>query len=327
MSDFKTENGILKYAENKDMLCAVIPEEIKQVSDGAFSRCGSLCVAEVHSEEVAGYIPAGVLILHREVKKLSGGSCAVEKPFSFVREFFHDRPVDGGVRLSPIVYIPEGLAPSEDFSVPSTAVICAPEGSAGERFAREHSLRYEPDLRKALERLLRDIGRNISACEKRKAAFERDLKRAQADGEKLVQAEQQRLEAQREQLNAEIERFREQLEQEKSRAEELTEQERSTEKDLSDTFFLNKRRKDELTAELEEIRSELTAVRLRVNTLPVKIHALEVELDNPLANEVLRQAKERCEKLSAGAEHFRALIERLSACESVLKLKLDELSI
>lgn len=333
MNEFKIQDGVLLDAGDKSAAYIEVPPEIKTVAAGAFSGFAGLCLADIYAEDVQGYIPADVLILHEGVKKLgadgeitkaekpqtTGKPQNAEKPLSFVREYKTPTPVKGGAILYPIIVMPDSLCEFGGIDLPGGVTVIASEGSAAERFAKERGFYCARELKPFLAKQAAAYDRNIAACEKRAAAFRKDLADAQREHAELINGEDSRKQEERARLEREIAEGNERLERAKERAAELEKQVKEKEKQRTGAFFLDMRKKNELAAEIEELNALLTEKRLEVNTLPVKIHAAQVELDNPLANEKIKRAEERCRRLAEGAEHFERTAARLKELAKLLR--------
>lgn len=321
MNEFKIQDGVLLDAGDKSAAFIEVPPDIRTVAAGAFSGFTGLCLADVYAQEVQGYIPADVLILHEGVKKLGadGEIKKAEKPLSFVREYKTPTPVKGGAILYPIIVMPDSLTEFGGIDLPGGVTVIASEGSAAERFAQERGFYCARELKPFLKKQAAAYDRNIAACEKRAAVFRKDLADAQREHTELINSEVSRKQEERSRLEREIAEGNERLERAKERAEELERQVKEKEKERSGAFFLDMKKKNELAAEIEELNALLTEKRLEVNTLPVKIHAAQVELDNPLANERIQRAEERCRRLAEGAEHFERTAARLTELAKLLR--------
>ena len=346
MIDFVIENGILKRCTVSDESCArvvvpdcvseisshafsgseiasvVIPATVKRVCEKAFDGCGALALADIAAEEVCA-VPALVLILRDGVKRLCASS-EKTRAFSEICGANGAPVIKGGARFLPIAAVADSVCEIGENFFCDMASAAASDGSFAAGYAKENRLPLV-ELNSALEGQLSDFARNISAAEKEAAAYRRDLEAARTSLEALRTAEADRLAAVKDELLSENERLSRELEEVTAEAEEISREISALRKELSGTFALAAKKKNELKEQIAEAEARLDAKRLRINTLPVKIHANEVEIENPLENSRIAQPEKRVEKLLAGMEHNLRMKSLLEQRAAIVQGQLDAL--
>lgn len=336
MVDFQIENGVLKKCTISEEECAevvipaevteiaanafgkceamgavVVPETVKRIAENAFDGCTALAAADIAAEETCA-VPAMLLILRESVKKL-GGSAEKLRALSAVRDVRGLPVVRGGMFMRPVAAVKGDLSEIGENAFCEMTVVCAEENSAAAAYARENKHSVESNAESAMAAQMKSYDRNIEAVKKELSGYARDLEAAKSDLQKILKDEEARLSAAKDELLAENARMEEELQSEKQTAAEIEQEILELKRELSGTFALAVKKKNELKEEIEQAEARLSKHKLRINTLPIKIHANEVEIENPLANEHISFVEKRIEKLNGGVEFYTktlALIER-----------------
>lgn len=344
MIDFVIENGILKRCVVSDEECArvvvpenvreigayafsgceiasvVIPPSVERVCGKAFEGCGALAFADISACEVCA-VPAMLTILRSGVKRISGSSEKV-RAFSEIRGANGAPVIKGGAWFSPIAVLSDSVCEIGENSFCDMALAAVGENTPAADCLGKN--RISPDeVKKALQDMLKDFSVNISAAEKEAAAYSRDLDTAKAKLEQLRIAENDRISAVKEEILSENEQLSRELSAVTAEAEEIARELSALRKQLSGTFALAAKKKNELKMQISEAEAELSEKKLRINTLPIKIHANEVEIENPLGNAQIEQAEKRVEKLLAGMEHNLRMKRLLEQRAAIINEQLD----